>query len=92
MCLSAASPEDGPAQAKAYVEQLTAATDWHPDLVGIFGGALLYTRYGFMKRRLMRSIAEQGGLSTDTSRDYDYTDYDAVRHFAEDVGSLAIAV
>ena len=91
VCLSAASPE-GPAQAKAYVEQLTAATDWQPDLVGIFGGAILYTRYGFMKRRLMRSIAEQGGLSTDTSRDVDYTDYDAVRHFAEDVGSLAIPV
>ena len=60
--------------------------------MGIFGGALLYTRYGFIKRRMMRSIAEQGGLATDTSRDVDYTDYDAVRHFAEDVGSLAIPV
>jgi len=92
VCLSAASPDGGPAQAKAYVEQLTAETEWQPDLVGIFGGALLYTRYGFIKRRMMRSIAEQGGLATDTSRDVDYTDYDAVRHFAEDVGSLAIPV
>jgi menaquinone-dependent protoporphyrinogen oxidase len=75
-------------QAVAYVDELIEATGWHPDLVGLFGGALLYTRYGYAKRHLVKAIAKRGGLGTDTHRDYDYTDYDAVRHFAGDVPRL----
>jgi len=75
-------------EAVTYVDGFIAKTGWHPDLVGLFGGALLYTRYGFAKRQMLKSIAKKGGLGTDTHRDYDYTDYEAVRHFADDVAHL----
>lgn len=76
------------AQVAAYIGDLTAATSWEPDIVGVFGGALLYTQYGFIKRRLMKSIVSKQGGETDTSHDHDYTDWDAVDHFGRDVVAM----
>ena len=58
---------------------------WRPDKVALFGGALLYAQYGFIKRRMMKKIAgdKPGSLGTDTSRDYIYTEWDGVKRFAE---------
>jgi menaquinone-dependent protoporphyrinogen oxidase len=79
-------------EAEGYVEQFEQETGWRPDRVALFGGALLYTQYGFVKRHLMKKIAQDkpGQLGTDTSRDYVYTEWDGVRRFAEDfVADLA---
>jgi menaquinone-dependent protoporphyrinogen oxidase len=39
----------------------------------------------------MRRIASRKGLDTDTSRDYDYTDWDAVDRFARDFVTKQLA-
>jgi menaquinone-dependent protoporphyrinogen oxidase len=72
--------------AKSYVDEFEQETGWHPTRVALFGGALLYTQYGFLKRHLMKKIAQDkpGNLGTDTSRDYVYTEWDGVQRFAED--------
>jgi len=72
-------------EAEGYVDQFEEETGWHPDRVALFGGALLYTHYGFIKRHMMKKIAgdKPGHLGTDTSRDYVYTEWDAVKRFAE---------
>ena len=75
-------------QAHGMVAELLGETGLDPDLVGLFAGALAYTRYGWFKRRLMRRAAAQEGTDTDTSRDYEYTDWDEVDHFAADAYSL----
>ena len=73
------------AEAEGYVEQFEQETGWQPDKVALFGGALLYTQYGFIKRHMMKKIAgdKPGQLGTDTSRDYVYTEWDGVKRFAE---------
>src|SRR5215212_510950 len=77
--------EEARAQTEGYVERFLEETGWHPDMVGIFAGALRYTQYGFIKRHLMKKISKDGGSAdTDTSRDYEYTDWNDVRHFAEE--------
>ena len=79
-------------EAEGYVEQFEQETGWRPAQVALFGGALLYTHYGFVKRHLMKKIAQDkpGQLGTDTSRDYVYTEWDGVKRFAEDfVAGLA---
>jgi menaquinone-dependent protoporphyrinogen oxidase len=43
---------------------------------------LLYTRYGVLKRWAMRRIVAKAGGDTDTSRDYEYTNWDEVVRFA----------
>ncbi|HEU4513380.1 MAG TPA: flavodoxin domain-containing protein [Nocardioidaceae bacterium] len=75
-----------PHEAEGYVEQFEQDTGWRPAKVALFGGALLYTQYGFLKRHLMKRIAGEkpGELDTDTSRDYVYTEWDGVRRFTED--------
>jgi menaquinone-dependent protoporphyrinogen oxidase len=73
------------ANAEAYVENFVQQTGWRPSKVGLFSGALLYRQYGFLKRYMMKRIVrDKPGMSTDTSRDYVYTDWDQVNRFAED--------
>ena len=72
-------------EAEGYIEEFVRETGWQPDKVGLFGGALLYTHYGFIKRHLMKKIArDKGNPDTDTSRDYVYTEWDGVKHFVEE--------
>jgi menaquinone-dependent protoporphyrinogen oxidase len=60
-------------------------TGWHPRRVKPVAGALLYTKYNFLIRFVMRRIAKKAGAETDTSRDYEYTDWVALDHFIEEV-------
>jgi menaquinone-dependent protoporphyrinogen oxidase len=71
--------------ARAYVENFEQETGWRPTQVSLFSGALLYRQYGFLKRLMMKKIVSDkpGNLSTDTSRDHVYTDWDDVNRFAE---------
>jgi menaquinone-dependent protoporphyrinogen oxidase len=72
--------------AGAYVANFEQQTGWRPTKVGLFSGALLYRQYGLLKRYMMKRIVRDkpGGLSTDTSGDHMYTDWDQVQRFAED--------
>ncbi|VII95334.1 hypothetical protein [Arthrobacter sp. DR-2P] len=73
------------ANAESQVAQFEEETGWHPKHVAMFGGALLYTHYNFLKRQLMKKIVkDQGSPDLDTSRDYIYTEWDGVKHFTED--------
>ncbi len=58
-------------------------TGWKPVDIEQVAGALLYTHYDFFKKMMMRMIAKHEGRSTDTSSDYEYTDWMAVKGFLE---------
>jgi menaquinone-dependent protoporphyrinogen oxidase len=73
---------DGRAQTMKIVEKLVAETGWHPGRIELVAGALKYTRYNFLVRFVMRRISRREGGDTDTSRDHEYTDWDAVDRFA----------
>lgn len=87
--ISAGEGERPQQLAHGLVDELLAETGFDPDVVGLFAGAVLYRRYGWVKRRIMRAIVAREGGDTDTSHDHEYTDWEAVDHFAEDVGRLA---
>jgi menaquinone-dependent protoporphyrinogen oxidase len=59
---------------------------WTPDVIKPVAGALLYTRYNWLLRRVMKRIVAKAGGDTDTTRDYEYTDWQDVREFAERFG------
>jgi menaquinone-dependent protoporphyrinogen oxidase len=48
-------------------------------------GALLYTKYNFIVRFVMKQIVKKKSGSTDTSRDHEYTDWAALDRFVEDL-------
>jgi menaquinone-dependent protoporphyrinogen oxidase len=61
-----------------------AAAGWQPTITTTVAGALLYTQYNPLMRWIMKRIAASAGGDTDTSRDYVYTDWAAVRAFADE--------
>lgn len=82
--LAAASPDPAEVDAaRTIAAEFLSATGWHPATMVCFAGRLAYTQYGFVKRQLMRWIARKEGGSTDVSRDWEYTDWDAVDRFAD---------
>ena len=85
---SAVADESRQAEAAGYVETFLEDTGWHPDRIARFGGALRYSKYGFLKRLVMKRIAKTATGDTDTSRDYEYTDWDEVETFAADFASF----
>ena len=73
------------ADAQRMIDAFLAETKWHPSRIKAVAGALLYTKYNFLLRLVMKRIAKQAGGDTDTSRDYDYTDYAALDHLVDEL-------
>jgi menaquinone-dependent protoporphyrinogen oxidase len=83
VCLSVLQKEpEVQRELTAIVKHTEDRTGWRPLPVKHVAGALLYTRYGWLKRMVMRSISRKAGGATDVSRDYEYTDWDDLREFA----------
>jgi menaquinone-dependent protoporphyrinogen oxidase len=75
-------------EAADYVDTLLEETDWHPDRIGLFGGALRYSKYGFLKRLMMKQIAKRATGDVDTAQDYEYTDWAEVDAFTNDFAAF----
>jgi menaquinone-dependent protoporphyrinogen oxidase len=88
VCLTAGGPGARPKAARRYVDDLMANTGWRPGATAIFAGALQYRRYNPFTRAIIRLIMTITGGDTDTSRNYEYTDWQAVDRFAEDFVAL----
>ena len=86
VCLGISSErEEDRQQARAVVDDMIDNTGWTPDAVAVFAGALKYSKYGLLTRFIMKKIAAAEGLETDTTRDYELTDWASVEAFADDV-------
>ena len=70
----------------AIMTRFLTAADWRPTVTKTVAGALLYTQYNPFLRWVMKRITRKAGGDTDTSRDYEYTDWADLRTFAEDFG------
>ena len=64
------------------------AAGWRPHDVVTIAGCLAYSHYDFLTRLLMKHIARKEGAPTDTSRDYDMTNWTAVDGLARDMAGL----
>lgn len=80
--LSAGGPGAKPATAGRQIEEFCVRTGWRPQEVAAFAGALRYRKYNPLIRFMMRLIVGAAGGDTDTSRDHEYTDWEAVERFA----------
>lgn len=80
--------EEGREQAAGYVESFVEETGWHPDRIGQFGGALRFSQYGFPKRLLLKQIAKTEFPDVEVSDDVEFTDWEEVEAFANDVAAF----
>ena len=83
VCLAAADDSDEARRAaRDYIEDMQDDSGWTPTRSITVAGALQYREYDFVTRLVMRVLMRHGDHPTDITRDYDYTDWDAVERFA----------
>ncbi|MGH9630975.1 MAG: flavodoxin domain-containing protein [Bryobacteraceae bacterium] len=84
-----AAPSDRRARAANDAQRMIDAfldeTGWHPSKTRAVAGALLYSKYNFLLRLIMKRIARKAGGDTDTSKDYEYTDWVALDQFVDEL-------
>jgi menaquinone-dependent protoporphyrinogen oxidase len=69
------------ADARRMIEVFVQDTGWRPAYVLPVAGALAYSKYNFFIKLIMKAVARRAGGPTDTSRDYEFTDWAAVDRF-----------
>jgi menaquinone-dependent protoporphyrinogen oxidase len=85
VCLAVLQREEKVQQnVRAIMTRFLIASGWRPTMTTTVAGALLYTQYNPLMRWIMKRIAAGAGGDTDTSRDYVYTDWAALRAFVQD--------
>jgi menaquinone-dependent protoporphyrinogen oxidase len=80
----ASKDADEIAEARRLAQQFVDDTGLEAGMVRCFAGALLYTKYDWLKRMLMKSIAKKEGGEVDASRDWEYTDWSDVSRFVDE--------
>ena len=75
------------AAARALAQGFVDHAHWRPDFVVSLAGALRYSKYGWLTRLVMKHISRREGGPTDTSRDYEFTDWAAVDRLAEQLAA-----
>jgi menaquinone-dependent protoporphyrinogen oxidase len=78
------------ADVQGMIDGFIKATGWHPARTLPVAGALLYTKYNVFIRFVMRRISRQAGGPTDTSRDYQFTDWGAVDRFVTELVTVPL--
>jgi menaquinone-dependent protoporphyrinogen oxidase len=74
--------------ARRLADEFPAGCGWQPAIVQPLAGRLAYTQYGFLKRQILKRIARKEGAPTDTSRDYEFTNWEKVDRLAQALGGV----
>ena len=66
------------------INALLKETGWQPGRIKAVAGALLFTKYNFLLRFVMKRISRQADGATDTSKDHEYTDWKTLDDFIDE--------
>ena len=76
--------------AQMMIDAFLTNTGWRPFKIRAVAGALLYSKYNFILRYVMKRIARKAGGDTDTSRDYEYTNWKGLDEFVDELTSSIV--
>lgn len=77
------------ADVKRVLDNFFEQTGWAPNAMMPVAGALAYSKYNWFIRFVMKRIARKTGGDTDTSRDYEYTDWLSLERFAVEFAAMS---
>jgi menaquinone-dependent protoporphyrinogen oxidase len=80
---SQAERDHAHAEVERLIQEFFQATGFRATVHKPIAGALLYTQYNWLVRVIMKHISKAHGGPTDTSRDYEYTDWVELDRFVE---------
>jgi len=82
VCMAVASDmKEEHEEARKIARNFLEKAGWRPMEVTHIAGALKFSKYDFFKRFVMKTIARKEGHEVDTGKDYEYTDWHAVKAF-----------
>jgi len=76
-------PETNP-----YMKKFLAKTTWLPNKLAVFAGKIDYPNYSFIDKQVIRFIMLITKGPTDTSKSYEFTNWNKVNEFAREIDQL----
>ena len=77
------SPENNP-----YILKFLRKSEWYPTKIGVFAGKVDYPNYNFFNKLIIRFIMFVTKGPTDTSRSYEFTNWDNIKKFTNELENL----
>ena len=74
------TPETNP-----YIKKFYLSSKWKPKKIEVFAGKVDYPNYNFINKIIIKFIMYVTKGPTDTSQSYEFTDWDKVRRFANEI-------
>jgi menaquinone-dependent protoporphyrinogen oxidase len=89
--VSLSAAEKNAVQRKSWLEEagekVQSSLGVHFDHMEMIAGALRYSKYSWLEKFFMKRIVGKAGGDTDTSRDYEYTDWQQVYDYARSLAN-----
>ena len=83
-------PHRSTPQTHTYTRKFFTKSPWRPQLIGIFAGELHYAKYNLLDRYMMRLVMKLNKGETRLNAHIEYTDWQKVRDFGEEVLTLQL--
>ena len=68
-----------------YIIKFLKKTNWKPDHIGVFAGKIDFPNYNFLEKYIIKFIMWITNGPTDTTKTYEFTDWDAVKKFSKEI-------
>jgi menaquinone-dependent protoporphyrinogen oxidase len=83
----ARKPEKRDPDTNPYVRKFLKSISWQPPAIGVFGGKIDYSKYGFVDKTMIRFIMWMMKGPTDPNSVTEFTDWDAVEAFGRKIAA-----
>ena len=77
------TPETNP-----YIKKFLSKTRWKPKKLGVFAGKVDYPNYSFLNKQIIRFIMFITKGPIDTSKSFEFTNWDNVKKFAQEIDKI----
>ena len=84
----ARKPEKNSPETNPYIKKFLKKTKWMPKKLGVFAGKVDYPNYNFLNRFIIRFIMLITKGPTDITKSYEFTNWDDIKKFAQDLDNL----
>ena len=79
----ARKPEKNSPETNPYIKKFLKISSWKPKKIGVFAGKVDYPNYGLIDKYVIKLIMFLTKGPTDTSRSFEFTDWQKVDNFAK---------
>ena len=81
----ARKPQKNTPETNPYMKKFLALSKWQPTLLGVFGGRIIYPKYKFLDRLMIRLIMYITSGPTDVSETFEFTNWEEVDNFGRTI-------